>query len=208
MKALLIVDVQNDFLPGGPLGVPDGDKVIPVINSLLEKSFDFILATKDWHPVEHGSFASNHQGLKPGEHVELAGQDQILWPVHCVQETPGAEFAPGWDNGKVHKVFYKGTDKDVDSYSAFFDNAHLRATGLGDFLIENRVDELYIVGLATDYCVKYSVLDALKLGFTVYVIREGCKGIDLNEGDVKKALDEMQEAGARIISAEEIELKV
>lgn len=203
MKALLIVDAQNDFMPGGALGVPEGNQIISVINALLEFPFDFILATKDWHPKEHGSFADNH-GKAVGEWVKLSGQDQILWPRHCVQNTDGAEFAPGWDTAKVHKVFHKGTDKEVDSYSAFFDNAHLRATGLGEFLKENKVKELFIVGLATDYCVKYTVNDALKLGIQSTVIVDGCRGIDLKEGDVAAALTEMEQNGAKVVTLDSI----
>jgi len=205
VKALIIVDVQNDFMPGGALGVPEGNDILPVINDLLKKSFDFIIATKDWHPKEHGSFALNHN-KKPGEHVILCGKDQVLWPTHCVQGTKGSEFAHGFDTRKVHKVFYKGTDREVDSYSAFFDNAHLRATGLGDFLIENEIDEVYIAGLATDYCVKYTVLDALKLGFKTYIVADGCKGINLNPDDVDKAIKLMQSKGAEVVSSESISL--
>lgn len=197
MKALLIVDVQNDFLPGGALAIPEGDQIIPVINE-LQNDFDTILATKDWHPPNHISFAKQH-GKKPGEIIEVEGRKQELWPDHCVQESQGAEFSPDLRTDKIKKVFYKGTDPKIDSYSTFFDNAHLRSTGLGEYLKENHIDELYIVGLATDYCVKYSVLDGSKLGLKIYVVLDGCRGIDLKPGDIERAIAEMKQAGASII---------
>ena len=196
--ALIIVDVQNDFLPGGTLPVPDGNKVISVINRAQEK-FELILATKDWHPSHHGSFASNHPGHKPGEYIDLHGVQQILWPDHCVQESPGAEFPERLDTKKIKKVFYKGTDPKVDSYSAFFDNARKNSTGLAKYLKRKKVSTLYIAGLATDYCVKFSVLDALDLGFRTYLVKNGCKGIDLHHGDVERAEKEMETTGARLL---------
>lgn len=203
MTALLIVDIQHDFLPGGALPVPKGDEVIPLIHELHELPFDLIVATKDWHPPGHGSFAANHPGKKPGEHVMLEGIDQVLWPVHCVQGTHGAEFAAAWS---VDRVFLKGTDPKIDSYSAFFDNQHLRPTGLGDFLKSHGINDVYITGLATDYCVFYSVLDALHLGFKVHVVTDACRGIDLKRGDVQKALDKMAKAGALLTTVERIDL--
>ena len=165
MKALLLVDLQNDFLPGGALAVPEGDQVISVVNSLLKKKiFDCIVASKDCHPLDHGSFAVAH-GRQAGQEIDLFGLKQILWPVHCVQGTQGAEFDPGLDTSKIEKIFYKGVEKNIDSYSAFFDNGHRRETGLQAYLHERGVRDLYVAGLATDYCVKYSVLDAAKMGF-------------------------------------------
>lgn len=204
MRALLIVDVQNDFLPGGSLAVSDGDKILPVINRLLEQPFDMIVATKDWHPANHGSFAANHAGKEVGDLIDLGGIEQVLWPVHCVQESLGAELSPKWSSDQVHKVFYKGIDPEIDSYSAFFDNGHLRETGLRDYLKEHGVDELYIVGLATDYCVKYSALDAKKLGFDVIVITDACRGVELKQGDIEHALEEMVEAGVVLTTSEGI----
>ncbi len=189
MRALLIVDVQNDFLPGGALHVHKGDRIIPIINA-LQDDFDLIIATKDWHPEGHISFAKRH-GKKPGESIEVLGHRQELWSEHCIQNTKGAEFAPALNTEKIAKVFYKGTDSEVDSYSTFFDNARLRDTGLGDYLREKGVDEITLVGLATDFCVKYSALDALDLGFKVTVVREGCAAI----GDAETALQEMEKAG-------------
>lgn len=206
MKALILVDIQNDFFPGGALAVPEGDKILPAVNRLLKSDFDLVIATKDWHPKDHCSFAVNH-GKVPGEHVVLSGVDQLLWPVHCVQGETGADFAPGWDTTKVTKVFYKGTDKEIDSYSTFFDNRHLRETGLADFLRRHGVTDLYFAGLATDYCVKYSVLDAAKMGFNLFVIEDGCRGVNLTPGDDIKAFEEMRLAGAKIISSGDISMR-
>ncbi len=198
-KALLIVDVQNDFLPGGALPVKDGDQIIPVINQLQEQ-FDLVIATKDWHPLHHNSFAVEH-GKEPGEIIEYRDLKQELWPVHCVQESPGAEFSTQLETAKIAKVFHKGIDPEIDSYSSFYDNAHLRSTGLADYLKEHHIEELYIVGLATDYCVKFSVFDARELGFLVTVVLSGCRGIDLKPGDVDKAIEEMKAAGAKIVQS-------
>lgn len=202
MKALILVDIQNDFLPGGPLAVAQGDEVIPIANA-LQPRFELVIATRDWHPPDHGSFAANHPGRRPGEIVELGGLDQILWPVHCVQGTPGADFAPGLDTARFTRIFYKGVDATIDSYSAFFDNAHRRSTGLGEFLREQGVEEVYLLGLATDYCVKFSALDALGLSMRTYIVEDGCRGVDLAPGDSERALDEIERAGARrVVSAE------
>jgi nicotinamidase/pyrazinamidase len=203
MKALLIVDIQNDFLPGGALAVKDSDQVIPHINRLMEGPFDIIVASKDWHPEYHGSFAPTH-GRSPGEHIELKGFDQILWPIHCVQESKGAEFAAGLNEEKIEKVFFKGTEKDIDSYSAFFDNGHLKSTGLGDFLQKKGVITLFIAGLTTDYCVKYSVLDAAQLGFNVHVVIDACKPVNLDYRDEQKAVEEMKNVRAEIVTTEEV----
>lgn len=203
MKALILVDLQNDFMPGGSLEVKEGFDILPVVNKLLNYNFDVIVATKDWHPKDHGSFASNHH-KHPGERVSLEGLEQILWPDHCIQGSRGAEFASGWDSHKIHKVIYKGTDKNVDSYSTFFDNGHRKSTGLFDYLKEHNIKDIFIAGLATDYCVKYSVLDATKLGFNIYVVEDGCRGVNLEAEDSKKALDEMRKVGAKIIKSKDL----
>jgi nicotinamidase/pyrazinamidase len=205
MKALIIVDLQNDFLPGGALPVREGDEIVPIINQLLDYPFDLIVATKDWHPSSHGSFADNH-GKKPGEHVHLMGIDQILWPTHCVQGTKGSEFAPGWDSTKIDRIVYKGTDPNIDSYSTFFDNRHLKSTGLEAYLKEKGIKDLYLVGLATDYCVKYSVLDAIQLGFRVHVIMDACRGVNLKLTDTEEAIQLMRRAGAIILSFKDLDL--
>lgn len=199
-NALILVDLQNDFFPGGALPVSKGNEIIPIINKLVSYPFDHVLATKDWHPPTHGSFAKTH-AKQPGERIKLAGLEQILWPVHCIQETKGAEFSPGWDARNVEKIFYKGTDPLVDSYSTFFDNGHIKSTGLADYLHSKNVKDVYIAGLATDYCVKYSVLDALELGFKVYVVVDGCRGVDLKEGDSRRAMEEVHQKGAEMLSS-------
>lgn len=203
MQALILVDLQNDFLPGGALAVPEGDRVIPVANCLQE-AFGRVIATKDWHPEDHGSFASQHPGHEVGEVIELYGLDQILWPDHCVQGTPGAEFAPGLETRRVEKVFYKGTDRQIDSYSAFYDNAHRRSTGLGEYLKAEGLEEIVLLGLATDYCVLFSVLDALELGFEVHLITDGCRPVDLEPGDGERALDKMRERGATFVTSDDV----
>jgi nicotinamidase/pyrazinamidase len=197
MKALLLVDIQNDFLPGGALGVPGGDKVIPLANALQEQ-FELVVASQDWHPPDHGSFAANHPGRRPGEVIELNGLPQILWPVHCVQNTPGAALAPGLETRRIERVFHKGTDASIDSYSALFDNGHRKATGLGGFLKARGVTDLFIAGLATDYCVKYTALDAVALGLQTHVIEDACRGVNLKPGDVARALAEAEAAGVQI----------
>ncbi|MCR4426656.1 MAG: bifunctional nicotinamidase/pyrazinamidase [Firmicutes bacterium] len=199
-KALLLVDIQNDFLPGGALAIPEGDQVIPVANQ-VQTHFELVVATQDWHPANHGSFASNHPGRHPGEVVGLGGVQQVLWPAHCVQGTWGAEFAPALQTAKVARVFRKGTDPGIDSYSGFFDNGRRHATGLAEFLQALGVGEVYLVGLATDYCVRHTAIDGLALGFTVYVIEDGCRGANVSPGDADQAIRDMREAGARIIQS-------
>jgi len=202
VRALLLVDVQNDFMPFGALPVPDGDAVVPVANALMPR-FGLVIATQDWHPPGHGSFASSHPGQAPGDVVDLGGVDQVLWPDHCVQDAPGASFHSALDVGLVDHVIRKGTDPGIDSYSAFFDNGHLRDTGLAAFLEKRAVDELVVLGLATDYCVKYTALDGVGLGFGVTVIRDGCRAVDLKPGDGEAAFAEMRACGARVLSLAE-----
>ena len=163
------------------------------------------LTTQDWHPPGHGSFASAHEGKNPGDIIDLNGLRQELWPDHCVQDSEGACFHSEFNLGQVARVFHKGVDPGIDSYSAFFDNAHRRSTGLGEYLKENGVTEVYIVGLATDYCVKFSALDAVELGFETYVVTDGCRGIDLNPGDIDEAFNEMRQAGVKLVDADALE---
>jgi nicotinamidase/pyrazinamidase len=203
MNALIIVDLQNDFLPGGALAVPHGDEVISIANE-LQKRFELVFATKDWHPPDHGSFAPNHPGKKPGERIMLDGIAQILWPVHCVQNTHGAEFAAAFDTSRIAHVFHKGTERNIDSYSTFFDNAHRRHTGLAGYLGKRGIKDIYLMGLALDYCVKYSTLDARQLGLNTHVIVDGCRGIELEAGDIARALDEMKRAGAVLLKSREL----
>jgi nicotinamidase/pyrazinamidase len=200
MKALIVVDIQNDFLPGGALAVNDGDQVIPIANALIEK-FDLVVATQDWHPANHGSFAANHPDKKIGDVIELAGLPQYLWPVHCVQNTRGAELAPDLKRERIAHVVKKATEPSIDSYSAFFDNGHRRATGLDEYLKSRNVSEIYIVGLATDYCVKFTALDGIELGYQVTVVEDGCRGVNVHPDDSHKAFGAMKRGGARIIAS-------
>ena len=197
MHALLLIDIQNDFLPGGALAVPGGDEIIPLVNALMAE-FEMIVATQDWHPPEHGSFAENHPGKPVFETVDLHGLPQTLWPVHCVQNTDGASFAPALETSRIAKVFPKGTDARVDSYSGFFDNGRRGDTGLAEWLRGQGVTELTLCGLATDYCVKFTALDALRCGFKVNLHLAACRGVDLQAGDCDKAVAEMREHGAVI----------
>ena len=203
MNALLVVDIQNDFLPGGALAVPDGDRVVPIINRLMDH-FDLVLATQDWHPPHHGSFAASHPNHRPGDVIDLNGIPQVLWPVHCVQHSAGAAFSAKLRTDRFAKIFQKGTDPGIDSYSSFFDNAKLRSTGLGDYLRQRDVHEIFVCGLATDYCVKYSVLDSKTLGIRTHVIEDACRGVNLKPDDSSNAIAEMRVAGASIIDSGEI----
>lgn len=200
MRALIVVDVQNDFCPGGALAVPEGDRVVPAINRLMPE-FELVVATQDWHPADHGSFAASHPGRAVGERIELAGLEQILWPVHCVADTPGAELHAQLDRGLIGLRVRKGTDREVDSYSAFFDNGHRRSTALHEELARRGVDAVCVCGLATDYCVKFTVLDALELGYATYVVRDATRGVNLRPGDAERALEELAGRGARIVDS-------
>ncbi len=202
MKAFIIVDIQYDFCPGGALPVKEGDKVIPIINSLQDK-FDVVVATQDWHPKDHGSFASV-QGKHVYDQIMLFGLEQTLWPDHCVQGTHGAELHKELKKERIGKIFYKATDKNIDSYSAFFDNGHKKSTGLAPYLKAKGVNEIYIAGLAADYCVKFTALDAIALGYKTAVIRDACRGVNIAEDDSKKAFDEMEKAGVILIDSDSI----
>ncbi|MDT8434661.1 MAG: bifunctional nicotinamidase/pyrazinamidase [Anaerosomatales bacterium] len=203
MDALLLVDVQNDFMPFGALPVADGDAVVPVANALARR-FELVVATQDWHPADHGSFAVNHPGTEPGEMIELGGVPQVLWPPHCVQDSPGASFHSALDIGPISHVVHKGTDPRIDSYSGFFDNGHLKATGLEGFLRERGVKRVVLLGLATDYCVKFTALDGVALGFEVTVVADGCRGVELEPGDSRRAFDEMAAAGCRVVTSADL----
>lgn len=203
MRAIILVDIQNDFCPGGALPVKEGDAVVNVANQVMSQ-FELVVATQDWHPSDHKSFASQHPGLNVGEQFTLGDLPQIAWPDHCVQGTTGAEFHPKLDVESVHQVFQKGTDTEIDSYSGFFDNGHKRATGMGDFLLDKGVKEVYVLGLATDYCVKFTALDAIDLGLKTNLIVDGCRGVDLKAGDVDAAILEMKSSGVVVMSSEEL----
>lgn len=199
MKTLLLIDIQNDFLPGGALAVPGADELVPVVNALLP-GFDLVVATQDWHPPDHGSFAANHPGRDVFETIDLDGLPQTLWPVHCVQNTGGALFAPTLETRRIARVFPKGTNPRIDSYSGFHDNGHRNSTGLGDWLRTQGVKRLSVAGVATDYCVKFTVLDALAEGFAVDLLARACRGVDLTAGDSERALEEMRAAGAKVVT--------
>ncbi|WP_192349666.1 bifunctional nicotinamidase/pyrazinamidase [Algoriphagus sp. Y33] len=199
-SVLLIIDVQNDFLPGGALAVNQGDEVVSVINALQEE-FDFIVATQDFHPADHGSFAANHPDKNPGEVIELNGLTQVLWPIHCVQGSEGAEFHEELNPIKWKAIFQKGKNPGVDSYSGFFDNARRGDTGLGDFLQNEGIMNVFVTGLAQDYCVKFTALDSVSLGFNTYLITDATRAVNLNPKDGDLALEEMKNAGVKLIES-------
>lgn len=202
MDALVLVDIQNDFMPFGALPVVEGDLVVPVANRLMPQ-FEVVVATQDWHPADHGSFAVNHPGALPGDVVELGGFPQVLWPEHCVMDAPGASFHSGLDIGPVRHVVRKGSDPGIDSYSGFFDNDHQSATELASVLRGLGVARIVLLGLATDYCVKYTALDGAALGFEVVVVSDGCRAVELARGDGERALAQMAASGARIVTSGE-----
>jgi nicotinamidase/pyrazinamidase len=203
MQALILVDIQRDFLPGGPLGVAEGDQIIPVANR-LQPQFTQVIATQDWHPADHGSFAANHPGHAPGEVIDLDGLPQILWPIHCLQGSAGAALADALDQRHLSATFAKGTDPHIDSYSAFFDNGHRKATGLGQYLKEKGIHDVYILGLAADVCVKFTALDAVGEGFQTYVITDGTRGVNLQPGDTERAFADLRQAGVHLIESEDV----
>ena len=200
MEALLIVDVQNDFCPGGALPVPEGDEVVPAINRLLPH-FDHVVQTQDWHPPGHHSFASEHEGRSPYEVVELAYGEQVLWPDHCVQGSSGSAFHPDLQTVRTELIIRKGFRRGIDSYSAFFENDQQTPTGLTGYLRERGVDTLVLVGLAADFCVKWSALDGRRQGFDVYVVEDAVRGID-TEGSLAAAWEDMRAAGVHRIGGD------
>lgn len=200
MRALILVDLQYDFMPGGALAVTAGDETVPVATKLIPR-FDIVVATQDWHPRDHRSFAANNPGTQVGELGELGGLPQVMWPAHCVQGSHGAELHASLERSRITAVFRKGIDAGIDSYSGFYDNGHKKATGLGDWLTQKKVDKLYVLGLATDYCVKFTCLDGKQLGFDVYLIEDGCRAVNLQPEDGAKAIDEMRAAGVTVISS-------
>jgi nicotinamidase/pyrazinamidase len=201
MKALILIDIQNDFLPGGALAIPAGDQVITIVNE-LQNYFDLVVATQDWHPENHKSFASNHPGKKPFEIIELNGLKQILWPDHCVQGTNGADFPLQLNMNKAEAIFRKGTDPEIDSYSGFYDNGHLKTTGLADYLRGKNVSEVYLTGLAGDICVFYTGMDGLKEKFQTYLIEDATR--PLNKDDYKKNNRLFKDKGGRLIQSRDI----
>lgn len=203
-KALILVDIQNDFLPTGALPVPEGDQIVPVVNRLQQHFDGLIVASQDWHPPGHMSFASSHPGLQAFDVTEVDGLEQTLWPDHCVQGTSGAGFVPELDTRRVARVFRKGTDPRIDSYSAFHDNGHRKATGLADWLREHGVQRVCIAGLAADVCVHFTAMDAIREGFDTIVLRDATRGVNLRDGDVARCQAELQRAGGRLLDSAEL----
>ena len=201
MNALILVDIQNDFLPGGPLAVPFGDEIIPLVNE-LQNSFSLVVATQDWHPQSHKSFASNHPGKKAFETIMLHGLEQVLWPNHCIQGSLGAEIHSTLNVNKVEGIFRKGMDVEIDSYSAFYDNGYKKSTGIAGYLRERKIKKVYVCGLAADYCVYYTAKDSLKENFETYIIEDATRAIDPN-GFVK-ATEKILSAGGQIIKSEQL----
>lgn len=202
-KALILVDLQNDFCEGGSLAAPDGSGIMPVANRLAPV-FELVIATKDWHPKNHKSFAANHPGHQVGDIITLGKMKQFLWPIHCEQGSRGAEFHPKLDVNGIHKIVFKGTHSEIDSYSAFYDNEHQRSTGLTEFLREQGVEEVYIMGLVTEYCVKYSAIDAMRDGFKVTVISDGIRAVNVKPNDGEDAIIEMKKLGINFIESNDL----
>ncbi len=203
MKALIIVDIQNDFLAGGALAVNKGDEIIPIVNKLQKSGyFDIIIATQDWHPQNHGSFASNHPGKKLFEKISLSGLEQILWPDHCVHGTDGADFPKSLDIKNIETIFRKGMDKNIDSYSGFFDNGKQKDTGLAAYLKGRDIDEVFVTGLAGDFCVFYTSMDAIESGFKTILIEDATRSIDDN--NFLNAVKKLKEKNVLIIKSKSI----
>ena len=196
MNALILIDIQNDFLPGGSLEVPKGDEIIDNVNSIMD-NYNIVVATKDWHPKDHISFASNHKNKNVGQIIKINNLDQMLWPDHCIKDSKGSEFPKKLNSHKIHKIFYKGVDSDIDSYSGFYDNGKIRSTGLSNFLKKSNINQVDIVGLATDYCVKYSSIDAYNEGFKTKVLCSCVRGISVQTTEI--AFKEMKDMGISII---------
>ncbi|PID61408.1 MAG: nicotinamidase/pyrazinamidase [Ignavibacteriae bacterium] len=201
-RALLIVDVQNDFCESGSLEVKNANKIIPIINNLIKSEyFNFIIATKDWHPRNHKSFASNHKNKNVYDVIKLNGIEQVLWPDHCIQRTKGSMLHEDLKLHRGFKIITKGKNPEVDSYSGFYDNDHKTSTGLTAYLNKKNISEVYIAGLATDYCVKFTALDSVSEGFKTYLFKDAVKGVNVKKDDSKKAIDEMRTAGVKIITS-------
>jgi nicotinamidase/pyrazinamidase len=203
MKVLVLVDIQNDFLPGGSLAVPEGDQIIPIINH-VQNQFDLVVATQDWHPKQHKSFASNHKGKEPFETIDLNGLEQTLWPDHCIQGTKGTDFSAALSMNKAEAIFRKGTDPEIDSYSGFYDNGHRKSTGLADYLRGKGIKQVFLTGLAGDFCVYYTGLDSLQEGFETFIVEDLVRPI--YQENFKKAMAQFQIKGGKLIGSELISL--
>ena len=203
MKALILVDLQNDFCNLGALAIKDGNEVISVANMLMDK-FDLVVATQDWHPANHESFVAVHYFRRPGQVIDLHGLEQVLWTIHCVQETFGAEFVQELNIEKITKIFPKGMDKTVDSYSGFYDNGRRSSTGLHNYLQSQGVTEVYIMGLALDYCVKFTAKDAIRLGYKTNLVVDGCRAVNLEDGDGEKTVDFLKLLGVTVLESKDV----
>lgn len=203
MKALILVDIQYDFTTGGNLEVKQGEEIIPLVNTLQEQ-FELVVATQDWHPSNHLSFASNHPGHKPFEKILLNGLEQVLWPDHCVQGTEGAAFHRALDMKRVSAIFRKGMDPAIDSYSGFYDNGRLQNTGLAGYLRDRRVTHVFVVGLAGDYCVYFTARDALLEGFACTVIADATRPI--SEDGSRMAIEDLKHQGGMVVESRELKL--
>ena len=201
MKALLLIDIQNDFVPGGALAVAGGADILPLLNA-LQPRFDLVVATQDWHPANHGSFASQHPGQAAFSQTSLHGLPQTLWPDHCVQNTPGAALHPALDLARAEAIFRKGTDPDIDSYSGFFDNGHRKSTGLADYLRGRGVSAVYVAGLAADYCVYFSAKDAQAAGFETFFVEDATRAIDAAGWAAARA--DLLRLGVRVVGSAEV----
>ncbi|CAI2931633.1 bifunctional nicotinamidase/pyrazinamidase [Aminobacter sp. P9b] len=195
--ALIVIDIQNDFCPGGALAVSGGDEIMPLVNDLIRNT-EHVLLTQDWHPAGHSSFASSHQGRQPFESIDMPYGAQTLWPDHCIQGSKGADFHSGLAWAKSELVIRKGFRAGIDSYSAFFENDHLTPTGLAGYLNERGIDSITLVGLATDFCVAYSALDAVRQGFATTVRLDACRAIDLG-GSLDIMIGKMRDAGVKLV---------
>jgi nicotinamidase/pyrazinamidase len=202
-NALLVVDVQNDFCPGGALAIHEGDKVIPVINQ-IQPIFDTIIATRDWHPSNHVSFAVNHPGKNVYDVMDINGISQVLWPLHCVSGSMGAAFHPDLEMERVKLILHKGLNPAIDSYSVFLENDKITPTGMDGFLRSLAITRIFLCGLATDYCVLYSALDAISFGFETFVVIDACCGVDVPERNIEKAIRLMKSSGVKIMSSLEL----
>ncbi|HJT34368.1 MAG TPA: bifunctional nicotinamidase/pyrazinamidase [Pirellulales bacterium] len=202
MNALIVVDVQNDFLPGGALPVTDGQAIVALINA-LQPCFDMVVATQDWHPPDHVSFAESYPGTHVGEEIEIDGRRQILWPVHCIAGSPGAALAGGLETARIERMFRKGVDRQLDSYSGFYDDGRV-STGLGDYLRQRRATELYLCGLALEYCVRATALDAQDQGFKTHIIVDATRALEAAPGDMARAIESLQAAGVELLMSDEV----
>lgn len=201
--ALIVVDVQNDFCPGGALAVSEGDQVVPVINKIAPL-FDVVVATRDWHPGDHVSFASAHDGHEVGEAIEVNGMEQVLWPDHCVQGSKGADFHPDLDTAPINLILHKGTRTELDSYSGFLETDRSTSTGLEAYLKGLDVSEVTVCGLATDYCVFFTAMDAVDAGFKTRLVTDAARGIDQPEGNIERTTGEMKDAGVALVTSAEL----